>query len=109
MVAVPALLLILFVGVTRWGPVDLTELRRRRTFGQIVRAARQLYGRHWRTMVPIGLSALLLVGAVRGAAALIAGQRGVDSATGRAGAHLALADRLNRSASRSRGRSSPRW
>jgi hypothetical protein len=94
MIAVPALLLILFVGVTRWGPVDLTELRRRRAFGQIVRAARRLYGRHWRTMVPIGLSALVLVGAVRGLAALIAGQRGVDSATGRAGAHLALADTI---------------
>jgi hypothetical protein len=94
MVAIPALLLVLFVGLTRWGPVDLTELRRRRAFGQIVRAARQLYGRHWRTMVPIGLSALVLVGAVRGLAALIAGQRGVDSATGRAGAHLALADTI---------------
>ena len=94
MIAIPALLLILFVGVTRWGPVDLTELRQRRAFGQIVRAARQLYGRHWRTMAPIGLSALALVGAVRGIAALIAGQRGVDSATGRAGAHLALADTI---------------
>jgi hypothetical protein len=94
MIAIPALLLILFVGVTRWGPVDLTELRRRRAFGQIVRVARQLYGRHWRTMVPIGLSALVLVGAVRGLTALIAGQRGVDSATGRAGAHLALADTI---------------
>jgi hypothetical protein len=94
MIALPALLLILFVGVTRWGPIDLTELRQRRAFGQIVRAARQLYGRHWRTMVPIGLSALVLVGAVRGLAALIAGQRGVDSTTGRAGAHLALADTI---------------
>jgi hypothetical protein len=94
MVAIPALLLILFVGLTRWGPVDLTELRQRRAFGQIVRAARQLYGRRWRTMVPIGLSALVLVGAVRGLAALIAGQRGVDSAAGRAGAHLALADTI---------------
>ena len=92
MIAIPGLLLILFVGLTKWGPVDLDELRRRRAFGQIVRAARQLYGRHWRTMVPIGLSALVLVGAVRGAAALIAGQRGVDNATGRAGTHLALAD-----------------
>jgi hypothetical protein len=94
MVAIPALLLILFVGLTRWAPVDLTELRQRRAFGQIVRAARRLYGRHWRTMVPIGLSALVLVGAVRGLAALISGQRGVDSATGRAGAHLALADTI---------------
>lgn len=94
MIAVPALLLILFIGVTKWGPVDLTELRRRRAFGQIVRAARQLYGRHWRTMAPIGLSALVLVGAVRGLAALIAGQRGIDSATGRSGAHLGLADTI---------------
>lgn len=94
MIALPTLLLILFVGVTRWGPVELSELRRRRAFGQIVRAARQLYGRHWRTMVPIGLSALLLVGAVRGLAALFAGQRDVDSATGHAGAHLALADTI---------------
>ena len=94
MIAIPVLLLILFVGVTRWGPVDLTELRRRRAFGQIVRAARQLYGRHWRTMVPIGLSALVIVGGVRGLAALIAGQRGIDSATGRSGAHLGLADTI---------------
>jgi hypothetical protein len=94
MIAIPALLLILFVGVTKWGPVDLTELRQRRAFGQIVRAARQLYGRHWQTMVPVGLSALVLVGAVRGLAALIAGQRGVDSATGRAGTHLAWADTI---------------
>ncbi len=94
MIAVPVLLLLLFVGVTRWGPVDLTELRRRRAFGQLVRAARQLYGRHWRTMVPIGLSALVLVGAVRALAALAAGQRGVDSATGRSGTHLALADTI---------------
>jgi hypothetical protein len=92
MIAIPALLLILFIGVTRWGPVDLTELRRRRAFGQIVRAARQLYGRHWRTMAPIGLSALVIVGGVRGLAALIAGQRGIDDATGRSGAHLGLAD-----------------
>jgi len=43
-------------------------------------------------MVPIGLSALVIVGGVRGLAALIAGQRGIDSATGRSGAHLGLAD-----------------
>ncbi len=89
-----ALLLILFVGVTRWGPVDLSELRRRRAFGQLVRTARQLYGRHWRTMVPIGLSALLIVGGVRGLAGLAAGDHRVDSAAGRTGTHLALADAI---------------
>ena len=33
--------------LTRWRPVDLEPLRAERTFGQMVRAARQLYGRHW--------------------------------------------------------------
>jgi hypothetical protein len=89
-----ALLLLLFVGLTRWGPVDLGELRQRRAFGQLVRTARQLYGRHWRTMVPIGLSALVIVGAVRGLTALAAGDRGVDGAAGRTGTHLALADTI---------------
>jgi hypothetical protein len=87
-----AILLALFVGLSKWGPVDLTELRRRRAFGQLVRTARQLYGRHWRTMVPIGLTALVFVGGVRALSALLAGGRGVDSTAGRSGAHLALAD-----------------
>jgi hypothetical protein len=94
MVAIPILLLVLFVGVTRWGPIDLSQLRQRRAFGQIVRSARQLYGRHWRTMVPIGLSALVVIGAVRGLSALAASGRGVDGTTGRSGAHLALADTI---------------
>lgn len=89
-----ALLLLLFVGVTRWGPIDLGELRRRRAFGQLVRTARQLYGRHWRTMAPIGLSALVIVGAVRSLTALAAGDRGVDRTAGRTGTHLALADTI---------------
>jgi hypothetical protein len=84
--------LALFLGLTRWRPVDLTELRRRRAFGQLVRAARQLYGRHWRTLVPIGATALLIVGGVRGLSALLAGGRGVDTTAGRTGTHLALAD-----------------
>ncbi len=93
-VAGAILLLVLFFGVTRWGPVDLGELRARRAFGQLLRAARQLYGRHWRTMVPIGLSALLIVGAVRGLTWLASSARGFDGATGRSGAHLGLADTI---------------
>ncbi len=85
-------LLVLFVGFTKWGPVDLSELRARRAFGQLVRAARQLYGRHWRTMVPIGLTALPIVGGVRALSGLLADGRQVDSSTGRSGLHLALAD-----------------
>jgi Vacuolar protein sorting-associated protein 62 len=85
-------LLGLFIGFTRWGPVDLSDLRRRRAFGQLVRAARQLYGRYWRVLVPIGLTAIPIVGGVNLLAGLVAGGRGVDDTAGRTGAHLALAD-----------------
>ncbi|MFN8160837.1 MAG: hypothetical protein U0R52_07320 [Solirubrobacterales bacterium] len=62
-VVVPALL-------TRWRPVDLEPLRQRRALGQLLRAARQIYGRHWRAMVPLGLTALPVLGAVYGASEL---------------------------------------
>ena len=45
-------------------------------------------------MVPIGLSALLIVGAVRGLTWLASSARGFDGATGRSGAHLGLADTI---------------
>jgi hypothetical protein len=60
------LLLIVPAVLTRWRPVELTPLRQRRAFGQLIRAARQLYGRHWRVLVPIGLSAIPVLGAVKG-------------------------------------------
>jgi hypothetical protein len=56
------LLLGLFVGFTRWSPVDIAQLRERRAFGQLVRASRQLYGRHWRPMVLIAAAAIPIVG-----------------------------------------------
>jgi hypothetical protein len=93
-IAVLAALLALFVGLTRWGPVDLSQLRARRSFGQLVRAARQLYGRHWRILVPIGLTAIPIVGGVNLLAEAIAGGRAVDDAAGRGGFNLALADLL---------------
>jgi hypothetical protein len=91
-IVVAILLLALFVLATRWRPVDLEHLQRRRAFGQLVRAARQLYGRHWRVLIPIGLTAIPIVGGVKALADLVAGDRGVDSAKG--GLHLALADVL---------------
>jgi hypothetical protein len=70
-----AVVLVLLVSVpialTRWTPVDLSRLRRPRAFGQLVRASRQLYGRHWLTFVAMGLSTFLIVGAIVGVAALI--------------------------------------
>jgi len=57
LVLVPSLL-------TRWRPVELAPLRVPRAFGQLLRAARRLYGRHWRALLPIGLSAVPIVLAV---------------------------------------------
>jgi hypothetical protein len=66
---------LLIVGVppflTRWRPIDLARLRQPRTFGQIVRAARQLYGRHWRVLVPIGLLSIPIIGGIHGLEALV--------------------------------------
>jgi hypothetical protein len=89
-VIVLAVLLILFVGFTTWRPVDLETLRRRRAFGQILRAARQFYGRHWRVFLPVALAALVLIGATN----LLAGLVGSTSSSDGSGLHLAGADLL---------------
>lgn len=86
------LLIGLFVGLTKWGPIDLRELRQRRTFGQIVRAARQLYGRHWRVLVPVALTAILIVGGTNWLADQFGGGGGLDEAAGRGGLNLAFGD-----------------
>jgi hypothetical protein len=85
------LLIVLFVGVTRWRPVDIDTLRRRRALGQILRAARQFYGRHWRVLLPVALAALVLIGATN----LLAGQITESSPRpGEGGVNLAWADLL---------------
>ncbi len=84
-------LVLLFVFVTRWWPVELERLRRRRALGQIVRAARQFYGRHWRALLPIGLTALPVVGGVTLLAQTLSGNHDVGD---RAGLNLAIADLL---------------
>ncbi|HVV91443.1 MAG TPA: hypothetical protein VHB53_13185 [Solirubrobacterales bacterium] len=83
-------LLVLFVGVTAWRPVDVDTLRRRRALGQILRAARQFYGRHWRVLVPVALAALVLIGATN----LLAGLISESTRRGSSGIHLAWADML---------------
>ncbi len=86
-----AVLIVLFVGVTRWSPVDLDTLRRRRALGQIIRAARQFYGRHWRVFIPVALAALVLIGATN----LLAGMISEGSPhRGTSGIQVAWADML---------------
>jgi hypothetical protein len=85
-------LIVLFVGLTRWRPVDLTELRAKRAFGQLIRTARQLYGRHWRLLVTIALAGLVIVAGTNLLSDLLAGSSSADRAAGRSGVNLALAD-----------------
>jgi hypothetical protein len=83
--------LILFIGVTKWRPVEIDTLRRRRALGQILRAARQFYGRHWRVLLPVALAALVLIGATNLLAGLITES---DPQPGETGLNLAWADLL---------------
>jgi len=64
-----ALLLLILVPpmFTRWRPVDISTLRHKWSVGQLLRGARQLYGRHWRTMLAIALSGFVILAAVQGA------------------------------------------
>ena len=57
------LLLLLVVPpiLTRWRPVDLSSLRHRWTFGQLLRGARQLYGRHWRTFLALAAVGVVIL------------------------------------------------
>lgn len=84
------IVLLLLIGVTRWWPVDLAHLRKKRAFGQLVRAARQLYGRNFLVLVPVGLTALPIVGGITLLGQTLANRHSGDSG----GVRLALADLL---------------
>jgi hypothetical protein len=86
------LILAILIWLTRWRPVDLTRLRAKRALGQLLRAARQLYGRHWRVLVPAAIAGLVIVGGTNVLAGLLAGSRAADSAAGRDGFTLALSE-----------------
>jgi hypothetical protein len=92
--ALTAIVIGLFVGLTRWKPVDLEQLRARRSFGQLIRTARQFYGRHWRALVPVAAVAIVIVGGTNLLADLLAGGGPADDATGDSGVLLASGDLL---------------
>ena len=87
-----ALVIALFVGATRWRPVDLTKLRGRRSFGQLIRTAGRLYGRHWRVLVPVAIVAIAIIGATNLLGDLLAGGESANDTTGRSGVNVAFVD-----------------
>jgi hypothetical protein len=83
-------ILVLLIGITRWRPVDVEQPRRKRAFGQLVRAARQMYGRNLLYLVPIALVGLAIVGAVNLLSDVISTHNDVGG-----GFRLAFADLLS--------------
>jgi hypothetical protein len=75
------LLLVVPPFLTRWRPVDLSTLRHPWAVGQLLRGAAQLYGRYWRVLLPIGLSALIVIGAIDGVQALFQSLHGDNDFT----------------------------
>jgi hypothetical protein len=92
--ALIAIVIGLFVGATRWRPVDLERLRARRSFGQLIRTARQLYGRHWKVLVPIAAVAIVIIGGTNLLADLLAGGSSATDVAGRSEVNVALLDLL---------------
>jgi hypothetical protein len=89
-VVILAAILVLLIGITRWRPVDIEHPRKKRAFGQLVRAARQMYGRNVLYLVPIAIAGLLIVGGFNLLANIISTNHDVDNTNLR----LALADIL---------------
>lgn len=90
------LLLSLVAWRTHWLPLDLGNLRRGRAFGQLLFASAGVYWRHWRTFVPIGLSAIPIVGGLTALSWLLGGDTGrkLDDKAGLSGLHVALGELL---------------
>lgn len=91
---VAALIIALFVGLTRWRPIDLERLQARRSFGQMVRTSRQLYGRHWRVLVPVSVVAIPIVGGVTWLAGLVGNVHTGGRGAGSSGVNIELGSLL---------------
>jgi hypothetical protein len=95
---VPGLFLALVLFIvwrTTWGPVDITQLRAHRAFGQLLRATDKLYRSHWRVFGALGLSAFPVVGGITAVSWLVTGGetgRQIDESAGVSGLHVALGE-----------------
>ena len=95
LLAILALLIAIPIWITTWRPADPVPMRQRRAFGQLVRAARKLYGREWRVFIPIAFTALAVLAAVQGVAWLfgvLVGETEVGGLVGPAGAEAPIKD-----------------
>jgi hypothetical protein len=52
--------------LTRWRPCDISVLRKRWAFGQLLRGARQLYGRYWHTFLALAFLGFVILVALQG-------------------------------------------
>jgi hypothetical protein len=59
-------LILIPIFLTRWRPVDIRDLHHRWAVGQLLRGARQLYGRHWRTMLTLAFACFVILAAIQG-------------------------------------------
>jgi hypothetical protein len=65
-------LILVPIFLTRWRPCDIAVLRKRWAFGQLLRGARQLYGRHWHTFLALALVGFVILVALQGLQYLLA-------------------------------------
>jgi hypothetical protein len=99
LIAVPVALLLLLALIawrTRWLPLALDDLRRGRAFGQLLLASAGVYLKHWRAFVPIGISAIPIIGGFNMLTFLLTGDPGrqLDDRVGSAGLHEKLGEIL---------------
>ena len=66
LIAILLALILVPIFLTRWRPCDIAVLRKRWSFGQLLRGARQLYGRHWHTFLALAFVGFVILVALQG-------------------------------------------
>jgi hypothetical protein len=64
-------LIVIPILLTRWRPVDISDLHHQWAVGQLLRGARQVYGRHWRTMLGLAFAGFVILAAIQGVQYLV--------------------------------------
>jgi hypothetical protein len=64
-------LIVIPILLTRWRPVDISDLHHQWAVGQLLRGARQVYGRHWRTMLGLAFAGFVILAVLQGVQYLV--------------------------------------